>query len=724
MSSHAPGGLERYQTVLEAVGLSASQLRRLHDRTDTPAEAIIEECIDTPETLLETIAASPYGIDLPRFYSSIDAAAAIEAVATAHGYDADVTPEDGRSFSVVVTDSLSDTTEQFTIEYPDTELGPDNFPAVAAAIERVVFDDDGLSFVLLAGRDRWRLALVDAADLEALQTRFGRRIDLDGTSLLRPETPIDYVVDPPLPGVEPDDRPEPPDNETLAAWLESVTEQPTEAIVERLHDEDDPSDAAVDAVVDDDLPEPADSPFDTSGPRTHVSEQTVDSLNPVEDTDESDGFAGGSPTTISTDGIDEVFEELEEAAPGGDDGGPIVDRVEADTPPEPDDPASDEPLGGGPDKTVQSESVDDILDTAADSFETFVGDGAETHVEQDPDALLPGEADDDPLSRIEQVDPEHESTSEGLRPDDADDVMADLVDESADGVEAFPAGSDSSAAPDSSGEDSSHLDRTIGLSDRVAEQLATEDDSPSDTGGEDTTQQVQAAETATVEPSASGTPDKPKAGETTDKPAADDPAATTPADEPTSDADEDPSFAAEDTAEHAAEDEPQSTSKPSETQPSGDGPEETAGDEATPHETAADDPSEPWSVVEITQDDESATPNSTDSEPAPVSQDVETESTNAAADPASHPEPTAEPIEGEEWRTGPRAFDVDNEPTPASDDDGGVLNLSRDRYDNRSAGEDDPEPQTGDTSTAPTDTEAEQDDEDGVVDRLRSMVGR
>lgn len=719
MSSHAPGGSERYQTVLEAVGLSVSQLRRLHDRTDPAAETIIQECINTPDALLETIVASPYGIDLPRFYSSIDAAAAIEAVATAHGYDADVTPKDGRSFSVVVTDSLSNRTEHFTIEYPDTELGPDNFPAVAAAIERVVFDDDGLSFVLLADRDRWRLALVDTADLEALQTRFGRRIELDGTSLLRPETPIDYVIDPPLPGVEPDDRPEPPDDETLADWLESVTEQPTEAIVERLHDEDDPSEPAVDAVVDDELPEPADSPFDPSGPRTHVSKQSADSLEPVEGTGDAGGLSGGSPTTIATDGIDEVFEELEEAAPGGDDSGPTVDRVEADTPPEPDETASGEPLGGGPDRTVQSESVDDILDTAAASFETFVGDGAETHVEQDPDALLPGEADDDPLSRIEQVDPEHESTSEGLRPDDADDVMADLVDESPDDVEAFAAGSDSSSAPDSSDEDSSHLDRTIGLSDRVAEQLATEDDSAADVEGEDRAQHEQTVDTDTAEP---------PAGEVTAKPPAGDRAETTPADQSTSDADKEPAFAVDDSPDHAAEGEPQPTSRPAGTLPFGDGPEKSTTDELAPHETRAD---EPWSVVEITQeDDPERTPDSIPSEPAGVTRDMETGSAETAADhdPESQSEPTDEPIEGEEWRTGPRAFDVDTEPTTTSDDDGGVLNLSRDCSENRSASaDDDPAPQAGDddaTSIAPTDTEAEQDDDDGVVDRLRSMVGR
>src|SRR6056297_166665 len=157
---------------------------------------------------------------------------------------------------------------------------------------------------------------------------------------------------------------------------------------------DDPADLLADADAED-----ADAVVERlreSGPRQHVSDESVDDvlsdLDGGENADEQDadardadsetseGLVGGGPTTtVSQDGIDEVFERLEAETPNHDDrveaseddasavNGTDDDAVTADDPidVQSGDSTTDDEFGtlsgGGPTTTVSDEGVDEVL---------------------------------------------------------------------------------------------------------------------------------------------------------------------------------------------------------------------------------------------------------------------------------------------------------------------------------------------------------------------------
>ncbi|WP_247003532.1 hypothetical protein [Halosolutus gelatinilyticus] len=159
-----------------------------------------------------------------------------------------------------------------------------------------------------------------------------------------------------------------------------------------------------------------------SGTRYHVSESNVDDIvgstaSADGDTDSESVAFGGEPSrTVSSEGIDEVFEKLEaEAAAREEDpiaASPTVERRPDDWESSPFDAADRDPdfdelkreygslSGSAPERTISDESVDDILALVSD--------------DADPDA------DDRSSGRTD---------GESIRPADPDAAMSSLFDD-------------------------------------------------------------------------------------------------------------------------------------------------------------------------------------------------------------------------------------------------------------------------------------------------------
>ena len=262
------------------------------------------------------------------------------------------------------------------------------------------------------------------------------------------------------------DSDEPPTGADSIDDLLHSTGQGTEAVVEQLRE---------------------------SGPRRHVSEESVDDVlaeiaTPQPEATERDGFAltGGPTRTISTTGIDEVFEQLEAeteppaptaTADGPEpdnhthrssapltaitDESPTFEELEAETD---DDTLT---LSGGPTRTVSDRSVDDILDLV---------DGAD----QEPETPAPAEEDPTDASALRPADPEAAMASlvsEGIgalpeaatEPGDDEPVRPSESTVAADGAEG---GETESASPVIAGDDSDPLVAARTARKRVTEILS------------------------------------------------------------------------------------------------------------------------------------------------------------------------------------------------------------------------------------------------------------
>lgn len=81
-----------------------------------------------------------------------------------------------------------------TFEYPDTELGNDNYPALIASINDALLDGTGLKIVLLDNElSDWQFFLVPVDLLESLQRRYGDQIEWRGQPLLRSHQPAAFT---------------------------------------------------------------------------------------------------------------------------------------------------------------------------------------------------------------------------------------------------------------------------------------------------------------------------------------------------------------------------------------------------------------------------------------------------------------------------------------------------------------------------------------------------
>ncbi len=257
-----------------------------------------------------------------------------------------------------------------------------------------------------------------------------------------------------------------PADDDLVDLLADAEEADTAAVVERLHE---------------------------SGPRRHVSAESVDDVlselhgdggatgggggesdaggergadereshgeSDDADSKASGGLVGGGPTTtVSQEGIDEVFEKLEAETPdrsddaGGfpddatvdaartDDGTTAddADRSDAASEPSSGDDGFGTLAGGGPAMTVSEEGVDEIISQVSDDvdYATFDGDDAPdlaAETEVDPDAVFPEDWESADAGEDAVPEPDDHSPDEAaddLRPDDdVLDLFADVAEE-------------------------------------------------------------------------------------------------------------------------------------------------------------------------------------------------------------------------------------------------------------------------------------------------------
>lgn len=290
-------------------------------------------------------------------------------------------------------------------------------------------------------------------------------------------------------------------------WLLKLTEEDTEAVVEQLRE---------------------------SGTRYYVSESNVDDvLERIRRPDDTEGLdddtrstrfelTGGPRKTVSTRGIDDVFEKLEaqaadreprtKPAPGETDGDarPSTPAITRAT----DDPDFEEIKGefgtlsgGSPDRTVSDRSVDDVLDLVSDDPDESRTDPDERVVdsaapETDPAAIDVPSASvpDDPVGdRRRTVDHRESSTASptetqseadtaALLPEDpeaalvallSDAVDPDAADDSTDSSNTSDDGSDereASADTLASSSDAQSTDTALGTASttRIAETDAVE----------------------------------------------------------------------------------------------------------------------------------------------------------------------------------------------------------------------------------------------------------
>jgi|GEM_PF-4828866 len=223
------------------------------------------------------------------------------------------------------------------------------------------------------------------------------------------------------------------------------------------------------------------------------------------DSEASGGLVGGGPTTtVSQEGIDEVFEKLEaetpdrgdDAAPRGE-GGALEETVsDADTANvQLEASSSDDEFGtlagGGPTTTVSEEGVDDILSQVSDDvgYATFEGDDAPdlaAETEVDPDAVFPenwetAEADEETDAVPEPDEHSPNENAEDLQPDD--DAVLDLFADVADEVNE---GSSTAETPDEPAEttDGTNVDLTESADGLFEDESSgdgfLDDDSPGD----------------------------------------------------------------------------------------------------------------------------------------------------------------------------------------------------------------------------------------------------
>lgn len=407
MSPLATDTTDTYLDVLRTLGVSDAELRRHHGvGPDEPLRAAIAAALDSPtDDLLGALAATGRVLRTDEELSPADGERLAAALGR-FGYVLEVSSVED-DLELLVHDAVRDEETRLRTD-PDRE-------AVRASLEEALLEPAGIEFVpLLDGR----LLVVDATRLEGLRVAYGPRIEPFETPLLPPETDLGEPAD--------EDRSEWAGG-AAAAERAGVSGEPAEESASRPGEEPVRSDAEI-----------LDGPDAGNDPAEGVAASfAIDPAN----------LGGGPRQTVSTAGIDEVFDQLEDdaAASAGDEppaastttssvgGDPLADLEHADD-------AEGGLAGGGPDRTVSRTSADDILDRASG------GTDFETVAEQaDPDTVRDDAAEvselaaavadvqSDPGTEEPSVD-ELVSAAEESTGDDADGVLDGDEAECDDGV--------------------------------------------------------------------------------------------------------------------------------------------------------------------------------------------------------------------------------------------------------------------------------------------------
>lgn len=211
----APGPLQEYVAVLRGIGLTESAIADAHGDRERP-DASLEEYLEsqlpatTPHTLADAlgdaISGSARGIDAPAEYWNHAPEVHLGELLAPYGCEVTIEPTrradtlaEGK-FIIRLTDANG--TEFWTrFEYPDSDLGEDNYPALLHHVEGQLLGPAGLRIVRLAApRRRWRFVMMTDAQLSALRDRYGDRLEIFGEPLLAEDQPVAFASrHPPVP---------------------------------------------------------------------------------------------------------------------------------------------------------------------------------------------------------------------------------------------------------------------------------------------------------------------------------------------------------------------------------------------------------------------------------------------------------------------------------------------------------------------------------------------
>jgi len=206
--------LGEYVAVLRGIGLTERAILDVH--TDDPRGGSLETVLqaELPGTapdqlnaaLGDAIASSARGIDAPAEYWNHAPEVHLDQLLAPYGCTVAIEPTkradtlaEGK-LVVRLTDAAGN--EYWTrFEYPDSDLGEDNYPALIDHVQRQLLSTAGLRIVrLVSPSRRWRFAMMSDRQLAALQERYGDRLTIFGAPLLANDQPPAFASeDPPIP---------------------------------------------------------------------------------------------------------------------------------------------------------------------------------------------------------------------------------------------------------------------------------------------------------------------------------------------------------------------------------------------------------------------------------------------------------------------------------------------------------------------------------------------
>jgi len=492
---------DTYLDVLRTLGVTDAALHRHHGASpETPLRAAIDGDRGSPTAdLLSALDATGRVIDLRdglgpedgdrltgslgRFGLRIEIESAGDAhdsdaagaEADAHhdadsGSEADTGHDAEPDLTLLVTDVVIGETESFQTRADAT--------AVETTLRENLLDDGPVDLLeLLDGRH----LVAEPREIAALAASYGPRIEPYDDPLLAPDAAIDVDDDGPLlPAETPTAASQPPSASIGAATPSAGAADDAEGLVDGESDGDSVREVVTQASEDN--AESIESALTDSGPETHTIEDDEALAASASAT-----VGGGPRRTVSTTGIDEVFDQIESSAsapaasetPASEPSDSADDSADAtaasgDRPPASteltagsmfdstdsstdatasSDDADVTPNGltGGPTRTVSSTSADDILSQATgdSDFETIAAeeDGA------DPDAVLAEAGDVPPALTEAGQSPQLDSAPAAATADPAEATDGEPVETEADAPTAAATAAESESTAESAERD-------------------------------------------------------------------------------------------------------------------------------------------------------------------------------------------------------------------------------------------------------------------------------
>ncbi|NUC74247.1 hypothetical protein HTZ84_18385 [Haloterrigena sp. SYSU A558-1] len=174
---------------------------------------VLADARDRTATVRQLVCRSDRGLTCSARYAQRALGRELEAVFDAIGWSFEWTrtgpTENGRDRLELAATDPNGRKREATVAYPRTPLADDNLPAILRAVdERLLAGTDATVVLLSAGVDRWRAALVEDGELEALRDRYGERISAFDRPLLPKHDLEAYVPEDPDGGIDPADATE------------------------------------------------------------------------------------------------------------------------------------------------------------------------------------------------------------------------------------------------------------------------------------------------------------------------------------------------------------------------------------------------------------------------------------------------------------------------------------------------------------------------------------